>query len=231
MRGDYGHFNVDYDAVENQIRDRDDDKFAAYLYYQLSGKSSIFAEYDFVDIRYDEVSDLDSKEHYMWGGYRWRMTGKTMGEIKMGYLTKEFAVEEAENTSDFVLKGWLDYELTGKSRLHITGARISEEPDRYDSAAALTNEVHATLSHDLTGKINISANGGYARTTYEGDYSYHGTVGKREDDEYSGGLAIDYQIQRWLGVGASYTYFDRDSTFEDLSYTDNRFLLSLTLSM
>ena len=54
------------------------------------------------------------------------------------------------------------------------------------------------VSHDLTGKINISANGGYARTTYEGDYSYHGTVGKREDDEYSGGLAIDYQIQRWL---------------------------------
>ncbi len=167
----------------------------------------------------------------MWGGYRWRLTGKTMGEVKMGYLTKDYAVAETESNGDFVVKGWLDYELTGKSRLKLIASRISEEPDRYDTASALTNEVSAVLTHDLTGKINISAEGGYGKTTYEGDYSYQGVVAEREDNEYTGRLSVDYQIQRWLGVGASYTYQDRDSTFEDLSYTDNRVLLSLTLAM
>ena len=90
------------------------------------------------------------KKHYMWGGYRWRMTGKTMGEIKMGYLTKEFAVEEAENTSDFVLS-LTRLRVDRQEPFAYHWCADIEEPDRYDSAAALTNEVHATLSRS-TGR-------------------------------------------------------------------------------
>jgi len=231
LRGEYGHFNVDYDTAENRLRDRDDDKYSAYLYYKLTGKSSIFAEYDFVDISYDALESLQSEEHYIWGGYRWRLSEKTIGELKVGSMTKDYSFETADDASDFVLKGWLDYEFTGKSRLKLIASRTVEEPDNYSSLSALTNEVSVVLSHDLTSKIELSLEGGYGRTTYDGEYSYHGVVGEREDDEYTGEVSLDYKIQRWLGVGVSYTYFDRESSFADLSYTDNRFLVSLTLSM
>lgn len=231
LRGEYSNFSVDYDARENDGRDRVDDKYVAYLYYKLTGKSTVFAEYDFVDISYDETDDLNSKEHYYWGGYRWRLSKKTMGEIKMGYLTKDFDTAESESNGDLVIKGWLDYELTGKSRLKLLAARIPEEPDNNNEQGALTNEIGVVLSHDLTSKIVASLEGGYGRTTYDGLSSYQGVVGEREDDEYTGRFALDYRIQSWLGVRAAYTYFDRESSIADLSYTDNQVLLSLTLAM
>lgn len=231
LRGEYSNFDVDYESADNDIRSRNDDKYSAYVFYKLTGKSSIFVEYDFVDIGYDVSPDLDSTEHYMWGGYRHRFSEKTMGEVKAGYLTKDYEHGGIDSQDDFVLKGWLDYALTGKSRLKLTLSRNPEEPDRYDDQSSLTNAVNLTFSHDLTSKILISLDGGYAQTSYEGDYVYDGKTDEREDDKYTGKFSLDYRIQDWLGLGASYTYTDRDSNFADRSYTDNTFLLTLTLAM
>jgi len=231
LRGEYSNFDVNYDSADNETRNRNDDKYGATLYYKLTGKSSILVEYNFVDISYDESPDLDSEENYMWGGYRYRLSEKTMGEVKLGYLKKEDAVEGAEGQSDFVVKGWVGYELTGKSRLKLTASRIPQEADKYGKQSALSNNVSAVLSHDLTSKIMLSLVGGYGQTTYEGGYNYDGVVGEREDDEYTAKLSLDYQIQDWLGVGASYTHVDKESNIDDLSYTNNTVLLSLTLAM
>ena len=231
LRGEYGHYSVAYDAEENQLRDRDDDKYSAYLYYKLTGKSTIFTEYDFVDINYDAQADLDAQEHYFWGGFRWRHSEKTMGEIKAGYLTKDYAVESGDTKGDFVVSGWLDYELTGKSRLRLLASRLAEEPDNYGSQSVLTNEGSVIFIHNLTTKVSISAEGGYGQSSYDGTYTYQGVTGERDDDEYKAGLSLDYQIQDWLAVGAQYEYFNRDSSFSELSYTDNRIIISLLLTM
>lgn len=232
VRGEYGHFTVAYDDSDNSYLDRADDKYSAYLYYKLSGKSSVFTEYDLTDISYDNMEYLNSTEHTGWLGFRWRHSEKTMGEIKAGYLNKVYSDDAmGGDQGDFVVKGWLDYHLTGKSRLHFTLARLVEEPDANSSQATVTNQGKVGFIHDLTAKITTTAELGYGLTSYEGDYTYHGITDEREDDIYSGSLLVDYQIQQWIGVKARYLYLDRESNFEDLSYTDNRFLLSLTLSM
>jgi len=231
VRGEYGRFNVNYDDEANRRLDRVDNKYSAYLYYKLTGRSSFFVEYDLVDISYDNMSVFDSKERTAWAGYRWRLSEKTMGEIKMGYLTKDYVIAGLENTGDYVVEGWLDYELTGKSRIRLTAARLVEEPDAYSSESTTTNQVKAAFIHNLTTKIHVTAEGGYGRSTYGGDYVYLGEVGTREDNKYTGRLSLDYQIQNWLGVKASYAYLDRESSFSGLSYIDNRFIVSLSLTM
>lgn len=231
VRGEYGHYTVNYDTEESEGRDRADDKYSAYLYYKLTGKSTVFTEYDFTDISYDDAGQLDSNEQTWWGGLRWRLTGKTMGEVKMGYLVKDYKELESDNNGDFVLKGWLDYELTGKTSLKFVAARTAEEPDVYGAEGKLDNSVGLTLTWDMTPKITANLGGDYARVEYEGQYLYQGVEGSREDDEYTADLYFDYQIQRWLSVRAKYTYFDRDSTIDDLSYEDNRVMLSLSLAM
>lgn len=232
LRGEYSNFDVNYDSAVNDNRNRNDDKYSTYVYYKLTGKSSIFVEYDFVDISYDKSPTLDSSEHYVWGGYRYKFSEKTMGEVKAGYLDKEYEAANGFNSpGEFVLKGWLGYALTGKSRLHLSVARIPNEPDQYDEQSALTNTVDLTLSHTLTSKITMSLGGGYGQTSYEGNYTYGGVVGERQDDKYSGKFSLDYRIQDWLGVGAGYTYTDRDSTIADRSYADNVVMLTLTLAM
>lgn len=231
VRGEYSQFAIRYDDDANNYLDRTDDKYAGYLYYKLTGKSTIFAEYDLVDISYENLSGLDSKEHTVWGGFRWRLSEKTIGEVKGGYLTKEYDQDGMDDASDFVFKGWLEYELTGKSRLRLSALRIVEEPDANTSNSTTTDMVKLAYLLDVTSKLLATAEAGYGRSEYDGDYSYRGVVGEREDDRYTARLMLDYRIQDWVGAKASYTFVDRDSTFEDLSYTDNRFMLSLWLAM
>ena len=231
LRGEYGHFTVAYDEDDQSYLDRADDKVAAYLYYKLSGRSTVFAEYDFVDIGYDSTPEYDSTESTGWGGFRWRLSDKTMGEIKLGYLNKDYDRADLEDAGDLVVKGWLDYEWTDKSRFRLTASRMTEEPDANTSQAATTDQVRLAFIHDLTAKIKGRIEAGYGQTDYDGPYTYQGVTGERDDDKYTGRLGLDYQIQDWLGTKLEYTYLDRESSFSDLSYTDNRVVLSLSLAM
>lgn len=231
VRGEYSRFDLSYDLDDNKYLDRADNKFAAFLYYKLSGKSSAFIEYDLVDIGYEQFAERDSQEQTVWGGYRWRLSGRSIGEVKMGYQVKDYAQADLDDSGSLVLKGWLDYQLTGKMLLKLTATRLIEEPDAYSRVSTTANQVRARLSHDMTSKIRSGVEAGYGRVAYDGVYRYRGVTGEREDDEYTGGFFIDYRPQDWLGVKATYTYFDRDSSFPGLSYTDNRVFVSLTLAM
>ncbi|WP_084457193.1 outer membrane beta-barrel protein [Desulfogranum mediterraneum] len=229
LRGDYSNYSVGYDDLANQDRDRRDNKFAGYLYYKLSPKSSAFVEYDYLDISYDSSPYLDSREHHLYGGLRWRLTGKTMGQIKLGYLTKDFSDERLENSGDFVLQGWVDYDLSAKTRLKLLASRTIEEPDVYSLESVTSNRVSLAYAHKLSSKISANARAGYSYRDYAGVYRSAEAEGTRQDDEYRLRFYLDYDIQDWLGLRASYDYFDRDSSLSALSYTDNRLLLSITL--
>ncbi len=231
LKGDYSHYTIAYDEERNQSRDRSDDTYSAALYYRLSGKSSAFVEYDFIRINYDDQSTLDSDEHYAWGGYRRKLTGKTMGEIKLGYSVKDYNLESVDNRNNFVIQGWLDYELNSKNSFQLGLYRIPNEADNYNSEGSVNSGIDLTYTYNLTSKINISLRGKYNNYDYYGIYVYDEITTERDDDKYTASLFVDYQIQNWLSARASYRYINRDSTIEDFSYIENQVLLSLTFSI
>jgi polysaccharide biosynthesis protein VpsM len=245
IRGEYSHFNVDYDKDANKYANRVDDKYSSSLFYKLTGKSSIFIEYDLVNISYYNIDGYDSLENIAWGGYRWRLSEKTMGEIKTGYINKDYSQAGLGNTSDFVMQGWLDYEFTHKSRVKLTVARLIQEPDVWElmaknqksqtvssnSSGAVDNQFKVDLFYDLSTKLHANVEGEYRKISFMGDYIYNGETGERTDDKYTGSLGLNYQIQDWIGTKVSYTYIDRESTLSGLSYTDNQVMINLSLSM
>ena len=54
---------------------------------------------------------------------------------------------------------------------------------------------------------------------------------RRSDFLLGAGLGLDYQIQRWLGVGADYTFSDRQSNFRNFDYTDHILGVKITFSL
>jgi hypothetical protein len=52
----------------------------------------------------------------------------------------------------------------------------------------------------------------------------------REDDIVGAGLSLDYQIQRWLAVGADYSHTRRYSNFDQFDYKDDVVGAKVTLS-
>ena len=50
-------------------------------------------------------------------------------------------------------------------------------------------------------------------------------------DELAGlGVGLDYQIQRWLGIGADYTHTRRDSNFDNFDFKNDIVGAKVTLS-
>lgn len=231
LQGDYKYFVVDYDALSNQKRNRDDQFYSAYLFYKYSTKTSLFTQYDFVDINYENGELLQSQEHHLYGGIRWQVTGKTTGEAKAGYLTKEYENPLADTGHDFVMQAWANYQLTGKGSIKLAIARISEEPDIYSAEGVLSNRVDLTYLHKLNGKMRLRGQLGYGLKSYDGLTVTDTFTGEREDDEYKAGVGYEYWVQRWLNIRADYQFYKLDSNVPDFSYSDNKVLLRVSLTM
>jgi len=232
LQGDYKNYTLDYDTRVNAYRDRDDQVASASLFYKYSSKTTLFTEYDHVDISYDNQTLLDSKEHHFYGGMRWQVTGKTSGEFKAGYLIKQFDDPLIDDTSDFILQLWGDYRVSGKGRVKIGLARISEEPDIYSRQSVLANSIDLTYLHKINGKMRLSGHVSYAVRSYDGLTTFlEDQTSDREDDEYRAGVGFEYWIQRWLNVRLDYQYFKQESDIDAFSYTDNRVLFRCTLTM
>ncbi len=231
LRAAYTNYLVDYDQDRNKNRDRQDNKIATWLYYKISSKSSIFLEYDYLDIEYDTADYLNSKEHHIYSGLRWRLTGKTMGEVKLGYLFKDFNDSRLESDGDFILSAWTDYDFSRKTSLKLLVDQTYEEPSSYTLESILSSRIRITGRHKLTDKFYSTCTVGYKRSSYNGLYIYESVASEREDDEYQIKFSLNYQIQKWLGLKASYEYFKRDSTIGELSYIDNRVLFSVAFEM
>ena len=90
---DYSNFLVDYTARRNDFRDRSDNAVSGYLFYKIRPKtSSLFAEYEFLDIAYKTNDLFNSREHHWFGGVQWDITAKSKGSVKAGYGIKDFTV-------------------------------------------------------------------------------------------------------------------------------------------
>ncbi|WP_028580038.1 outer membrane beta-barrel protein [Desulfogranum japonicum] len=231
VRASYSVYTVGYDQDYNATRDRQDNKLSTRLYYKLSPKKSALVGYDFLDVDYDQWESLNSKQHYMFGGFRWRASEKTMGEVKAGYQTKDYADSGYNSDGDFFLSAWMDYELTGKTALRLLADRIYEEPGSYTVESKLSTRGKLVLSHQLTSKFETRLSGEYIATSYNGEYVYNDVTYEREDDEYSMEALIEYNIQDWLSTQLKYKYYRRDTNVDGLSYDDNRFLLGVTCSL
>jgi uncharacterized protein (PEP-CTERM system associated) len=52
---------------------------------------------------------------------------------------------------------------------------------------------------------------------------------KREDDNYTANVGLDYKIQEWITVGVAYNYKEKDSSDSINDYKDNQFVATIRL--
>ena len=91
LRLDYANYFVDYTASRNDFRDRNDNTVSAYLFYLFRPKTSLFYEYEFVDVSYVDNILSNSAEHHSFLGVQWDVTAKSKGSVKAGYGLKDFS--------------------------------------------------------------------------------------------------------------------------------------------
>lgn len=227
LRLDYSNFAVRYLDSRNDFRDRMDNSLSGYFFYKITPRTALFAQYEFLDVTYDEAVLPDSRLHNIYAGVRWDITAKTKGSVKLGYGLRDSASETVSNREDLLGEAQLTYYLTPKTSVSLAASRKENETDISTTNSIISDSLRATYTQRFTSKINGSVFLGYQRDRYNGDLSLGGETKKLVDRYYDGGVAIQYEMKDWLKFDVGYRRSQRSSSFRDFDYTNNTFYFKI----
>ncbi len=225
-----GYMDLEYRNFRNltRTRDRDETSVGGTFFYPVAPKTDLLIEYTYKNIHYpnafEDAPSLDSIENFLLAGATWEVTPSLFSTAKAGYMDKEFKNSQRKNWDGL---GW-SLELWMQPREHDTIlVQSSRKPEETTlEGNFVKREVFAaTWTHDWTDRIYTELAGLYGHDTYEQ------AINDRKDDIYSATVRAGYEFRRWANFYASYSYDDKNSNIEDLSYTDNVFVIGVDLSL
>jgi hypothetical protein len=231
LRVDYNNFLVNYTASRNDFRDRDDNALSGYLFYRLQPKTTLFIEYEYLDVRYEEDVLSDSREHHYFCGVQWDITAKSKGSVKAGYGVKDFSRGSVNNSDDFILEAQIDHKFTPKTSLIVKASRRTNETNISTADYILSDSVEVEYLQKITGKITCDIKLAYSHDDYRGDVFLNGEREELEDNYFLGAFALQYKFKEWLEMDLGYIYDRRDSSFSDFDYTSNIGFIKVTGSL
>lgn len=231
FRLDYANYLVNYTASRNDFRDRIDNSLSAYVFYKFKPKTSLFYEYEFVDINYDDDIISDSTEHHNFIGLQWDITAKSKGSIKAGYGFKDFSSSEFDEDNEFILEAQVDHKITGKTSIILKASRKTNESNISTLNYMTSDYFQIDYLQKITGKITGNASFSLGRNTYNGKLTLNGITKKLRDNYITGLIALQYKFKEWLEMDVGYILNKRDSTFSDFDYTTNIIFIKLLATL
>lgn len=228
IRADYANYNVNYDEPRNSSRDRIDNSFSGFFIYNFTPKYSIFAQYEYINVKYDTFSLDDNKSNRLYGGLHWEITEKSLGRFQIGYTNKEFE-NRPEDKNNFIFRARVRHRFTSKTALILRFYRQIREPYTIGIEDILTKEFYGQYSQRITNKITAYLELRYRDEDWNGRRP--GEIQEREDKYLDVSPYLDYRLRKWLSTQFAYKYSERDSNFSILDYKTNIFLIRITASL
>lgn len=228
-------FRADYMDREYQnfkdltrTRDRDETTVGSTFFYPVAPKTDLLVDLAYKDIGYpnpfDDDAPLDSEETSLMAGAEWEMTPNLKSGARVGYIDKNF---DDSGRQDWNGVGWT-VDLWMRPRVHDTvEVQTGRRPEETTREGNFVNrwDVSAAWTHQWSDRVYTRLGALYGQDEYED------ALNGREDDIYNASLRTGYQFRRWANVYASYSYDEKDSNINSLSYEDNTFIIGVDLSL
>jgi len=230
IRLDYSHYLVTYDKNINEFRDRKDNSFAAYIFYKFMPKTSVFIEYERTNVSYDYRSNNDSYENRYYTGIDWEISAKSKGQIKVGYLEKEFDKLDDRDQEDFSMEAQIQHAITPKSSIVFNAYQKYHETSTANSYFIRTRGVGSAFLLRFSQKWSGAINASYVEETYQGS-SQNGIFDEREDKTFGIGPAIKFDAKKWLVFEGGFHYTKRNSNYDIYDYTNEMIYLRMKIAL
>lgn len=187
---------------------------------------------------YDQNIQLDSISYRVNTGLRWRATGKTSGEIQVGYQVLNFdhasTVQPAgsllssggNGSETFQFSGNVQWQPTPRSNIRLFLSRSIEQSGVFGTSVFTQTGSNLNASYAIGTRTTLNSSFRYFNDNFENDQGNQ-TSQQREDDRFGGSLGITYQAIRWIGITARYEYEQRDSTLSRFEYYANSLMVSI----
>jgi hypothetical protein len=203
--------------------------FSPNVYYRLTGKTRLFAEFSYVDNIYWNDHTYSNNQYKGYLGIRGDVTDyfKVMAKVGYGVLHLTNSTQSDLGTPVAAI------EMTYKpiERFEIVWLLTNDFTFTTDQFNPMINTFNTSigLKYNITPKISIIPTGQFGVNWYPN--LQPGQSEKRQDYLYGGGLGFRYDILKWVRFEASYMYTGRSSNYSVNDYSDNRVFFTLTLAM
>lgn len=226
LEGIYSNFYLDYDRDERAFRDRTDNVFALYFYYDYSPKTSVFLNGEFSRSSFDTATENDADQYNLYAGMEWQPTGKTTLRTRLGYVDRSLDAGLVDDANEFAGDLRILYSITEKTSLSLLAASNIEVPDNDNYSFMRNNFIRLGYRQNMTAKITARLDAHFSKRDYQG-----GAQNDRDDDFFRITPSVQYDFKDWLRADLSYIYETRDSTVDINDYNSNIVFLRFTLSL
>ncbi|PKN13275.1 MAG: hypothetical protein CVU69_02955 [Deltaproteobacteria bacterium HGW-Deltaproteobacteria-4] len=229
LRADYGRYTLNYADASNLYRDRNDNSYSGYLFFQATPKTALFIQGEYINIDYDEAGKVDTKHNNYYVGMQMQTSANTRGRVKVGYGMQDYDSVESD---DFLAEGQLDYFFSPKTSLYVQGTRRILETDQIGATGILSHRALLGYRQRMTARVSGDASLFFNRNDYNGTV----TIGNRiasnyYHDEYGGRVTLGFSPLTWIDLRLGYEYRQRDSNFDSEDYSNNTVFLQATAAL
>jgi len=223
LKFNYSNYDLHYREKIVSYRNRNDNSFGVSAFYKFWPKTSLFGEYNFSNINFDNGKTDDSVENRYYAGVNWDMTAKTRGRLKLGYITKDFDSSDVKDQQGFSIELQAQHNLTAKLAIQANGYRKFNESDMANASSFLSTGIDLALIQRFSEKWSGTLDASYERNEYNGI--------SRDDDLYSIGPAVRFKPRKYLFFDLGATYYDNNSNIDIFSYQAYEIFMRITISM
>ncbi len=223
---DYSNFYLNYEENLEDYKDRTDNAVDLYGYFNLSEKTSLFLQYRYIDVAYDDAGINDSEQDFYYGGIKWDTTEKLALLFKVGYQDREYDLAERDGYDGLALDLQATYRYSEKTEMRLAVHRMNEETD---SVLASDRNIWGA-SFNYSQKFTEKVSGSLAFRFEDAEYRQLVLV-DRDEQTYSLRPAVQYLFKEWMRAEAAYVYEEVDSTEEFFEYKSNTFMLGLNFAL
>lgn len=156
-------------------------------------------------------------------GGRVELTGTLYGEVRLGYLWRDYDDMRLRNARGFSYDGNLLWNVTGMTTLRLDASRQVEEAASTTAAGNLVTSATLGVDHEVLRNVIVSIDGGYVHLEPLGTGF--------SADLWTGRLSGRYLISRRFSLKAELAHADRNSLDRTHAFRANTAWLTLSLTL
>ncbi len=187
---------------------------------------------------YDQNTQLDSMSYRLNTGLRWRASGKTTGEIQVGYQILNFdrapviqppgsLLSSGGNGREIVqVSGNLNWRPTSRSSIRVQPFRTIRQSGVFGTSIFTQTGMNLNARYAIGTRTSLNGNFQYSNDEFVNDQGSQ-TSQNRTDNRLRGSIGLTYRAVRWLGVTTQYQYQQRSSTINTFDFYANTLMVSI----
>jgi len=240
--GYYNHNSFDYDNnvtgegefIDNQDRNRDQDRYTLRADYQLGPETAIFGSYGWNSIDYDLPVDFEGFNRNSDGtnasvGVVWDMTDLLTGDLSVNWSEQDYDDPALRDVDGWGLGAGLTWTPQQTTLINVRMAASPQETAQNGIGGYFSRLYSARLQQELKRNLLFNVRGSFTDNDYEN--SGLTTDELTQTEVVRVGLGLSYLFNRNFYVTGGYAYEKQRSNEFRFTYEINRLFLALGVEL